>query len=123
MTAIPAALPMTSEQSAWLAGLLDGEGCFDAPRKNPRIRVKMSDHDVILRAADLMGATTHQETARFDHHKPLMVAQITGDRAVSVMRAVLPWLGARRSAKVLELITANAERQTRRGKRHLRAAA
>jgi hypothetical protein len=114
---------MTPEQSAWLAGLLDGEGCFDAPRNNPRIRVKMSDHDVILRAADLMGASTHVERAWREGYKDLMVAQITGDRAVSVMRSVLPWLSARRTAKVLELITANAARQERRGRRHLKAAA
>lgn len=123
MTAIPAALPMSPEQAAWLAGLLDGEGCFDAQRNNPRIRVKMSDHDVILRAADLMGATTYHETARQPHHKPCMVAQITGDRAVSVMRSVLPYLGIRRSAKVMELITANATRQALKGRRHLKVAA
>lgn len=120
---IPSALPMTPEQAAWLAGLLDGEGCFDAQRNNPRIRVKMSDHDVILRAADLMGATTHHEAARQPHHKPCMVAQITGDRAVAVMRTVLPWLSARRTAKVMELITMHEARASRQGRRHLKVAA
>lgn len=113
---------MTPEQAAWLAGLLDGEGCFDAPRNNPRIRVKMSDLDVILRAADLMGATTHREAARQPHHKPCMVAQITGDRAVAVMRAVLPHLGARRSQKATDIILAHAARRTVLAARHLKAA-
>ncbi|MFC0623813.1 hypothetical protein [Kribbella deserti] len=113
---------MTPEQAAWLAGLLDGEGCFDAPRNNPRIRVKMSDHDVIIRAADLMDASTHLEPPGRNGYKPLMVAQITGARAVAVMRAVLPLLSARRTAKATSLITAYAARPASRP-RHLRSAA
>ncbi|WBQ03806.1 LAGLIDADG family homing endonuclease [Kribbella sp. CA-293567] len=120
---IPPAAPMTREEAAWLSGLLDGEGCFDSPRGNPRIRVKMSDLDVILRAADLMGASTHMEAARFEHHKPLMVAQITGDRAASIMRALLPWLGSRRSGKCTEIILAHTARQSALAGRHLKAVA
>lgn len=100
------------EDAAWLAGLLDGEGCFDAPRGNPRIRVKMSDLDVVLRAADVMGATTYPE-ATAPGRKPLLVAQITGERAVVVMRSLLPWLGSRRSAKVTDLILAFEARHRR----------
>ncbi|WP_394620972.1 LAGLIDADG family homing endonuclease [Lentzea sp. JNUCC 0626] len=91
--------------AAWLAGLLDGEGCFDLPRGNPRVRVKMSDLDVILRAADLMGAKTYPEVV--PGRKPLLVAQITGDAAVEVLRAVLPFLGSRRSARATEIILAH----------------
>ena len=110
MTAVPAT-SLAREDAAWLAGLLDGEGCFDSPRGNPRIRVKMSDHDVILRAADVMGARTHLET--IPGRLPLLVAQLTGDRAVGVMRAVLPWLGARRSARVTDITLAQEERKRR----------
>lgn len=119
---IVTAAPMSEVQAAWLAGLLDGEGCFDAPRDNPRIRVKMSDLDVVLRAADLMAAKTYMETPRFEEYKPCMVAQITGDRAVAVMRAVLPYLGSRRSGKVTELILAHTARQAVLATRHLQAA-
>lgn len=120
---LPDARALTAVQSAWLAGLLDGEGCFDAPRNNPRVRVKMSDHDVVLRAAELMDATVHSEAAREAHHKPCMVAQVHGDKAVSIMRAVLPHLGARRTAKATEIILAYGNRQARRANRHLKAAA
>lgn len=96
---------MDRVDAAWLAGLLDGEGCFDAPRGNPRVRVKMSDFDVILRAAALMEARTHRETV--PGRKPLLVAQITGEPAVRVLRAVLPFLGARRSARATEIIVSH----------------
>lgn len=113
------AAKLEREDAAWLAGLLDGEGCFDAPRGNPRIRVKMTDLDVVLRAADVMDGTTHME---YDHRptvdggkrSDLMTAQVTGDKAVAIMRAVLPWLGSRRSGKVTEIITAHAARKAGR---------
>lgn len=125
---VPPAAELSEVQAAWLAGLLDGEGCFDAPRGNPRIRVKMTDLDVVLRAADLMGARTymeipHERPEGFQQYKPCMVAQITGDRAIAVMRAVLPYLGARRSQRVTELTIAHSIRQERISRRILKVAA
>ena len=107
---------MHREDAAWLSGLLDGEGCFDAPRGNPRVRVKMSDLDVVLRAASIMGATTYREDdpRPYVDRKPLLVAQTTGDNAVAVMRAVLPWMGSRRSAKITEIALAHAARKSGR---------
>lgn len=107
---------MHREDAAWLAGLLDGEGCFDSPRGNPRVRVTMSDLDVVLRAADIMGASTYYDYDRRPYldRKPIMVAQITGDRAVAVMRAVLPWMGSRRSAKITEITLAQLAKKAGR---------
>lgn len=97
------------EDAAWLAGLLDGEGCFDAPAGRPRLRVKMGDLDVILRAADIMGARVHTEfddrpTVSGRPRSPMHVAALHGEAALSVMRAVLPWLGSRRSARVADIV-------------------
>lgn len=97
------------EDAAWLAGLLDGEGCFDSPRGRPRVRVVMSDFDVVLRAADLMSGTT--STQERPERKPMMCAQVSGEHAIEIMRAVLPWLGSRRSAKVTEIVTEHAARK------------
>lgn len=104
-----AATDLDRVDAAWLAGLLDGEGCFDSPRGLPRIRVGMTDHDVVLRAADLMTASTHLELRA--PRKPMLRAQVTGDRAVGIMRAVLPWLGSRRSAKVTEIVMGHEARR------------
>ena len=97
--------------AAWLAGLLDGEGCFDAPRGNPRVRVKMGDLDVVLRAGELMGGTLHEEPDRRPTvdgrpRTTMAVAQVNGEAAIAAMLAVLPWLGSRRSAKVTEIVRA-----------------
>lgn len=100
---------MSMIERAWLAGLLDGEGCFDAPHGNPRIRVKMSDFDVVLRAATLLGARTHEERV-FHDRKPLLVAQITGAPAAAIMRDLLPLMGSRRSAKITNIVLAHEAR-------------
>lgn len=117
---------MHREDAAWLAGLLDGEGCFDAPRGNPRIRVKMGDLDVVMRAADLMNTSVytevdHRRTVLGEPRSAMHVAQVTGEPALAVMRAVLPWMGARRSMKITEITAAHAARK--RGKIRLLKAA
>jgi len=99
---------MDRADAAWLAGIIDGEGCLDSPRGNPRIRIKMSDHDVVLRAATLMGASTYYEN--IEGRKSLLVAQITGARAVEVMREILPQLGSRRSQKASSITLAYLHR-------------
>lgn len=93
---------MTDVQAAWLAGLIDGEGCLDSPRGNPRVRIKMTDHDVVLRAALLMDARTYLELQ--EGRKPALVAQITGEKAMVVLEAILPYLGSRRSAKATDIL-------------------
>lgn len=121
---IPDALPMSDVQAAWVAGLLDGEGCLDFTRNSPRVRIKMSDPDIVIRFATLVpGARLHGEAPRQPHHKPCYVAQVHGDNAVALMRAALPYLGTRRTAKATEIILAHSNRQARRANRHLRSAA
>lgn len=108
---------MGPTETAWLAGLLDGEGCIDNPRGNPRLRVKMADLDVVLRAADLMGTSVYTEV---DHrvdvmgkpYSPMHVATVTGEKAVAVLTAVLPWLGARRTTKATEVIAHHRARKS-----------
>jgi hypothetical protein len=88
----------------WLAGLLEGEGTFDAHRgKYPRIRVGMTDRDVVGRAASLMDTTIrlalHPAPAKASWH-----AELSGDRAAAIMREILPHMGARRSQKIAEVL-------------------
>jgi hypothetical protein len=88
----------------WLAGLLEGEGSFDAHRgRYPRIRLAMTDRDVVGRAASLMDAkirlALHPLPAKATWH-----TEISGVRAAEIMRQILPHMGARRSAKIAEVL-------------------
>lgn len=119
---LPEPLPMSEAQAAWLAGILDGEGCLDFTRNSPRVRVKMTDHDLIIRVATLIGGSIHHEAPRQAHHKPCLVTQVHGDTAVAVLRSVLPFLSSRRTARATDLIVAHGDRQARKATRHLKAA-
>lgn len=89
-----------AEDRIWLAGLLEGEGTFDLHRaKYPRVRVGMTDRDVIGRVATLIGSRV---TVRFHQrpHKTTWHAEVSGPKAVEVMEAILPHMGSRRSGDI-----------------------
>lgn len=87
----------------WLAGLLEGEGTFDLHKgRYPRVRVAMSDRDVVGRAASLMGASIRMSIGT--HHKAMYHSEISGARATAIMTALLPYMGARRSSKIGEVL-------------------
>lgn len=90
----------------WLAGLLEGEGTFDLHRgKYPRVRVGMTDRDVVGRAATLIGSRVRL-SLKPAPYKASWHAEVTGTKAAEVMRAVLPFMGARRSGKIAEILGA-----------------
>lgn len=88
----------------WLAGLLEGEGSFDLHRQRyPRIRVAMTDRDVVGRAASLMGSSIRL-TLRTDGNKATYHAEISGGKASAIMLELLPYMGSRRSSKIADIL-------------------
>lgn len=88
----------------WLAGLLEGEGSFDAHRgKYPRIRLAMTDRDIVGRAASLMDSkirlALHPAPASATWH-----TEISGVRAAAIMRDILPHMGTRRSGRIADVL-------------------
>lgn len=103
------------EDLIWLAGLLEGEGTFDAHRgRYPRIRLAMTDRDIVGRAASLMDAkirlSLHDAPA-----KPTWHTEISGDRAAAIMREILPFMGSRRSGRIAEALSAGHFHALRQG--------
>lgn len=90
----------------WLAGLLEGEGCFYiSPKGQARICLNMTDVDVVARAAGLLKADLkpHGRQIR-PHHKKLWCCMVYSKRAIGWMMTLLPMMGSRRSAKIREII-------------------
>lgn len=88
----------------WLAGLLEGDGTFLAgPPSAPgvsRIRVEMTDLDVVEHAAALFRRTFQRHGQRQPHTKPSFSTTIAGAPATQLMRLIRPALGTRRQAQV-----------------------
>lgn len=102
---------MNSEDVAWLAGLLEGEGYFSASThagRRPRLRIslKMCDRDVVIRAADVMG--TGNKISPRPHSNPRSTLayelNVYSAEAERIMCAILPFMGLRRATKITELL-------------------
>ena len=92
----------------WLAGLLEGEGCFDQTNtKVPRVRLRMTDADVVDRMAMIIGAhITRVKTVppRGLGKLESYSLEIGGISAIELMKQLLPQMGGRRSNKIREIL-------------------
>ena len=95
---------MKTSDTAWLAGLLEGEGHFHVRASGtPRITLDMTDKDVVERAARLMKCPLYGPLREANLSK-VWRAQASGVNARGIMMTVLSLLGQRRSKKVEEIL-------------------
>jgi hypothetical protein len=101
---------MTSEEAAWVAGIIEGEGCLDfndKAKRCPRVRIEMTDSDVLRRVQAVAGGRITEPKRRQSHWKPIYLLTINGrDTLGPILRMIRPWLGERRGQKADELIAA-----------------
>lgn len=110
---------------AWVAGLLEGEGCFYmilSPHPRVQVRCSMTDEDVIRRLHSLTGRGRVRGpflTKAFPSAKPQWLWTLgRNDGLEDFLRELLPYMGERRSAKIAEILTAFEAWPARRGPRH-----
>ncbi len=108
---------MTEPELTWVAGLLEGEGCFRVYRDTqhcrsrtyvylrPRVICAMTDRDVIERlqlVTDMGRVAIARKTA--PGHKPYWRWTVSRDAdAMELMRSLYPHMGERRRAKIEEI--------------------
>jgi hypothetical protein len=90
--------------TAWLAGLLEGEGTFAITRGYPVIRVQMCDLDVLERAAAIMriARISPKDVERNREHgwSPAFQIALGGARAAEWMCVLRPLMGERRTTEI-----------------------
>jgi len=96
-----------SIEIAWLAGLLEGEGCFPLNRKasgrcDARIQLNMTDEDVVRRAAKMLGRSVYM--AQRAGQKPQWYVRTTGTKAISWMMTIYGLMGKRRQERIRGLL-------------------
>jgi hypothetical protein len=101
---------------AWLAGLLEGEGCFFNRSDryfSPLIQLVMTDKDVVIRAAKAMESHKVVRCRQLTKAgKEIFRTNVYGATAERLMRRLLPYMGTRRSQKIMEILAA-ADRRYR----------
>jgi hypothetical protein len=107
---VPLAIPeesMAASHIEWIAGFLEGEGCFTMTGKpSPRIIVMGGDKDVLDRLAEWAGCgrVSGPMKTRSDSHTPMWCWNKSGPEAADLMRAIRPFMGARRQARIDEVL-------------------
>jgi len=109
---------MNSEQLHWVAGLLEGEGCFQITKTSPKkdgsevyshlsVTVNIGDEDIVRRLKEYIGYGNIQGPylPKKSHWTPMWRFAVQKDSdARKLMQDVLPLMGKRRSAKIKELL-------------------
>ena len=95
---------MNTKDKYWLAGLLEGEGSFmvgpPSDKHIPVVSLQMTDQDVVQRVADLFGVTIYYKSSNNVKHKDCWTTRLKGQRAVEVMKEILPLMGQRRQSQI-----------------------
>ena len=107
------------EDLMWFVGICEGEACFDLQRNTyPRLRISMTDRDTVGRCASLMDVSVRLSLRRAPS-APTWNAEIQGARAEELMRMVLPYMGARRSQKIAEVLSTAAFRRAEQARKSI----
>jgi hypothetical protein len=86
----------------WLAGLLEGEGCFTYSC-SPGIQLGMTDRDVVERVARLLERHVRGPYQYKANRKPVYYTEVWGIEAINLMGQLRPLMGARRAKKIWEI--------------------
>lgn len=95
----------------WVAGLLEGEGCFTIhrhPRKAPVVELSMTDRDAVERVAEFFShgnITTDVSHDRSTRRKRRWRWSLYGKRAAAAMYQLYPHLCERRRARIVEVLS------------------
>ena len=103
---------ISSQDIAWLAGFLEGEGTFDMHvwakkphQRYPKIRAASTDKDVLVRMCQLTGRSIWGPYMQKLSQKPYWATAVTGKDVVGWMMTLYPFMGERRRGKIHEILT------------------
>jgi len=101
---------MKGDDFYWLVGILEGEGSFmkgsPSQPKVPQLCVSMTDEDIILKAANLLGSTYRRSNRGADKGwKPSFITTIRGKRAVDFMIKIEPYMSKRRKEQIKKAVS------------------
>ena len=92
---------------AWVAGLIEGEGCFSTTKKhpNPCFQIQMKDEDVIAKLAEMLGTKYTKRPPRNERCQPMYQIMVRRQNFCEwLITGIYRWMGERRQAKLNECI-------------------
>jgi len=93
---------MTMVDIIWLAGIIEGEGCFSDVY--PIIQLQMTDKDVVERVASLFDRPLRAWQSKTTGLKRVYICNVSGTDAISWMMTLYSEMGTRRRGQIKEAI-------------------
>ncbi len=104
----------------WLAGLVEGEGCFRVDQKRKRITfaMQMTDLDIMQRAASILDDRVYGPYKN-GTHKPMYRIHLPPSKTIQWAMTLYTLLGARRQQAIRTLIAVwkSTKSQTNRNRK------
>jgi len=94
---------VTVRNIEWLAGFLDGEGCFYMNRSTCRIQIAQKDPWPLLKVQGIIGGRFYSVKGSIPGRR-YHALFLTGRRAVGGMMTVYSLMSPRRQAKIVEIL-------------------
>lgn len=107
---------MRTAKLTYMAGLLEGEGCFSINRNTPAIIIGMTDEDIVERVCNSFSSTLRGPKRMKGSRKDVWVTSIHGSNAVGWMMTLFTLLGRRRQRRIREILS--IWRKARPGSKH-----
>ena len=103
---------------SWVAGLLEGEGCFCSRGKghNPIIQLAMTNIDILIRAAKILGCHKVIQCkieTRGTNPKQMYRTVLYGVKAIGWMMTLYVLMGLRRKEQIRECLSEWKNKTTR----------
>jgi len=114
---------MTENELHWLAGFLEGEGCFSWVRPSqsnrrkhgaPMITATSTDEDIIRRVASMLCTTVLRQEPRAEKYKAVYSTRAYSAAAAGYMMELYPLMGLRRQQKIREILQLHQTQFTER---------
>lgn len=100
--------PISMLKLGWLAGILEGEGCFTSTgrsRSSPQIQIWMTDKDTVNKVARLFNRPCIESKKNTKYGwKMLYYTSVAGDDAIGWMFTLYSLMSYRRRFKMIEVI-------------------
>lgn len=100
----------------WLVGLYEGEGYFGMRGATPVVFLKMTDYEVVNKAAGLLNHQRALYTSELPSGKITYALHISGDKAVEIMEMFEPHMCSRNALRIRDIL--DKRKEWRATKRH-----
>ena len=102
---------LTEIEAAWLAGIMEGDGCFTLhfgknAKGTPRLALAMTDQDIVDRVAVLLKTESRTTDWRTKGNKAIWRTTLARLEDLKyTLEKIYPFMGVRRKQRIDELLT------------------